>query len=342
MSFCNNCGCSNPDSGLFCWKCGSKLTGEGAPFVPPEPVAEAAPMFEEPPAQAAAYAPEEPAVEEPVVRERPVFEAAPAVETAPARETVGAPVEPVMEAAPRQVAFEEPAEPAPQPRSIDLGGPRTVDMGGPRSIDMGVGAAAAAAEPEPRAPRGLRGIRARDGGAEPKPRRSAPSGSFLSDPFNAKVTVMMCGILSILIACYCIYGYRGTFTIDGESGRLWSIHALSAAGVDGFFPNDLMSICIAITMVAIILGAIRAVPIIGGLAGIVTTALYHTASLDSLSEILGESVKCTMSTESLAILMVLWLVVIVMSVLQTVALKSYSATCEDEPYPLLKIWFGKL
>lgn len=319
MSFCNNCGCSNPDSGLFCWKCGSKLTGEG---VSPEPVAEAAPMFEEPPAQAAP--------------------AEPAIETEPVRETVEMPAEPAIEASPRQVAFEEPAEPAPQPRSIDLGGPRTVDMGGPRSIDMGVGAAAAAAEPEPRAPRGRRGGRAKDGGAEPKPKKSAPSGSFFSDPFNAKVTVMMCGILSILIACYCIYGYNGTFTIDGKSSRLWSIHALSAAGVNGFFPNDLMSICIAITMVATILGAIRAVPIIGGLAGIITTALYHTASLSSLSEILGESVKCTMSTESLAILMVLWLVVIVMSVLQTVALKSYSATCEDEPYPLLKIWFGKL
>ncbi len=334
MSFCNNCGCSNPDSGLFCWKCGSKLTGEGVPFTPSEPVAEAAPVFEEPPAQAAPYEPKEPAVEEPVIQERPVFEAAPAepaVEAAPVRETVEMQAGPVEEPAPRQVVFDAPAEPAPQPRSIDLGGPRTVDIG--------AGAAAAAAGSEPRAPKEKMGSRRRS--AEPRPERGAPSG-FLSDPYNAKVVVMMCGILSILIACYCIYGYRGTFTIDGESGRLWSIHALSSAGVDGFFPNDMTSICVAITMVAVILGAIRAVPIIGGLAGIVTTALYSTASLSSLSEILGESVKCTMSTESLAILMALWVVVIVLSVVQVVGLKAYSATCEDEPYPLLKIWFGKL
>ncbi len=333
MSFCNNCGCSNPDSGLFCWKCGSKLTGEGAPS---ESVAESAPIIEEFPAQAASYAPEEPAVESPMVQERPAFDIAPAepaFEESPVQEAAEAPAEPVAEPRPEQVAFDTPGEPAPRPRSIDLGGPRTVDMG--------IGAAVAA-EPEPRAPKLKWGCRTKDRSAEPKPGKGALSGSFLSDPFNAKIVVMMCGILSILIACYCIYGYRGTFSLDGESGRLWSIHALAAAGVDGIFPNDLMSVCIAITMVATILGAIRVLPFMGGLAGIVTTALYHTASLGSLGEILGESVKCTMSAESLAILVVLWLVVIVLSLLQAIALKSYSATCEDEPYPLLKIWFGKL
>lgn len=309
MALCKECGCSNPDTGLYCWKCGSKLE-QDAPLFPPEPAGEQADIgFSAEP---------EPAIVEEAPAE-PVTEGMP-LEAAPAEHIVEeAPAEPIA-AAPRTDALAE--QPGTARRSIDLG-----PSGGSEEP---------AGEPSPRRTRKPKAERVK----EPRPERSAPAG-FLGDPFNAKITVLMCGILSIMVACYAVFGYKATFTLDGEGIGALSIHTLASFGAAGIFPSDGMSICIAITMVITVLGAIRAIPIMGGLAGIVTTALYYNAKFSIFGDVFGTT-KLTMSTESLAVLIALWVVIIIMSVLQTIALKSYSATCEDEPYPLIKIWFGRL
>lgn len=278
MAICKDCGCSNPDTCLFCWRCGSKLE-ESEVVISPEPIAEQVPA-------------------EPVAEEMH-YEAAPA--------------EPFV-AAPGAAAI--PEQPGTARRSIELG---------PSGES-----AEPADEPSSRKSKKPKAKRAE---------KNAPSGSFLSDPFNAKITVLICGLLSIMIACYAIFGYRPTVSYDsGWKGTLSSIFALASDGCNGLFPADTMSMCIAFTMVVTILGALRVIPILGGVAGMVTTALYY--NMECTLYFGGE--KATISIESLVIIMILWAVVIVLSVFQAVALKSYSAACEDEPYPLVGIWFGRL
>lgn len=294
MAICKDCGCSNPDTCLFCWKCGSKLE-ESEVVISPEPIAEQVPVA-------------------PVAEEMHY-------EAAPAEPFVAAPVVAAI-----------PEQPGTARRSIDLGGPGAAAAENPRSIDLGPSGESAE-------PAGKHSSRKSNKPKAKRAEKNAPSGSFLSDPFNAKITVLICGLLSIMIACYAIFGYRPTVSYDsGWKGTLSSIFALASDGCNGLFPADTMSMCIAFTMVVTILGALRVIPILGGVAGMVTTALYY--NMECTLYFGGE--KATISTESLVILMILWVVVIVLSVFQAVALKSYSAACEDEPYPLVGIWFGRL
>ena len=261
------------------------------------------------------------------------------------------PAEPVIEAHAADDPVETvPAEPVvedrlmehapPQPRTVDLGSPRTIDLGSPRSIDLGTGSADAVGGPEPRKkPKALFVLKKKEADASaPMPAGKARSGSFLSDPFNARIVVMMCGILTIIIASYCLFGFKPAFDVGNRQVTTYSLLLLAGSGVNGVLPSDAMSVCIVITLVLAVIGAIRVIPVLPSLAGIVTAGLYY--STDTYNQAYGAN--GTMTTDSILIFVILWIVVAMLSMVQFNAMKSYTETCEDEPYPLVRIWFGRL
>ena len=149
--------------------------------------------------------------------------------------------------------------------------------------------------------------------------------------------------MSILIACYCLFGYKPTYVFDIEGHSMEQLVApfqmMSSTGIGGIMPSDIMAVCVTLTAVVAVISAIRAVPMITGLAGLITTALYYNMAKNT---VLGIDYTATISMTSMMTLVVLWIVVIVLSVFQFAFLKKFSASCEDEPYPLIRIWFGKL
>ncbi len=319
MNFCNNCGCSNPDSGLFCWKCGSKLAGEGTPsgFTDADPAPFEAVQEPEAPGSA------EPFMEETISLREPPAE--PAFEVHAADDPVEmVPAEPIVE--------DRLMEHAPSQ-------PRTIDLGSPRSIDLGTGPADAVGGPEPRKkPKALFVLKKKEADAStPMPAGKARSGSFLSDPFNARIVVMMCGILTIIIASYCLFGFKPAFDVGNRQITAYSLLLLAGSGVNGVLPSDAMSVCIVITLVLAVIGAIRVIPVLPSLAGIVTAGLYYSTDTFRLMY----NANGTMTTDSILILVILWIVVAMLSMVQFNAMKSYTETCGDEPYPLVRIWFGR-
>ncbi len=294
MSFCNNCGCTNPDESLFCWKCGSRLVPHEEPaesFVSDESLPDTVAQIADEPVQV---------TEQPFIPEPPVQS--------------------------QSFSFED--------RVADIGERRnTIDLG-PRSIDLGPSEQSARVQVEKPA----RGKRERPAKEKREHQITAPA-----DPFNAKIAVMITGIMSILIACYCLFGYKPTYVLNIEGHSMEQLVApfqmMSSTGIGGIMPSDIMAVCVTLTAVVAVISAIRAVPMITGLAGLITTALYYNMAKNT---VLGIDYTATISMTSMMTLVVLWIVVIVLSVFQFAFLKKFSASCEDEPYPLIRIWFGKL
>lgn len=225
----------------------------------------------------------------------------------------------------QSVSFDDTAPKAETGRNV-------IDLGPQRSIDFG---------PSERSENVREEKRSRSRKERPVRERLEHRTTAPADPFNAKIAVMITGVMSILIACYCLFGYKPTYILktDGHSMEQLAMpfQTMSSAGIGGIMPSDIMAVCVALTIVVAVISAIRAVPMITGLAGLITTALYY-----NVATVMGIDYSATMSATSMMTLVVLWIVVIVLSVFQFAFLKKFSASCEDEPYPLIKIWFGKL
>lgn len=223
---------------------------------------------------------------------------------------------------------------AEEPETIPASNARTIDFGGPTSIDLGV-----TDEPEEQeAPRKERRHR------ETSERRAPGT---RGDPFNAKVLVMIAGMLSLVISCYCLFGYKPELIlcVDGtpittSTISMMTVFGLNSIGTSGIVPSDVVSVAITLTIVLAAISAVRPIPVIASIMGIITTLMYYKVEIEW--ELSDDPLHMIIDSTSLTIMICLWIAVAALSLIQYIALKKYAASCPEEPCPLVRIWFGKL
>ena len=232
--------------------------------------------------------------------------------------------------------------PAEEPKVLEtapVSNAKTIDFGSPASIDLGP-----ADEPDDYYEPPKRESRRNASGRRPVRTESDAGIRSGGDPFNAKVLVMITGMLSLVISCYCLFGYRPTLTISPYEAQLMSIFGLNSIGASGIAPSDVISVSITITVVLAAISSVRPIPVITAIMGIITTLMYYHVKidLDSTSVVPSDPLQVTVGSTSLTIMICLWIAVAALSVVQYIALKKYAASCPEEPCPLVRIWFGKL